>query len=778
MARHGEPQSTPRRIVIEFATESQQKNVLTNAKNLKNYPKWRGVSIKQFLAPHQRKGYKSTKSNDTDPEKEKMKEEWEQMKKQMEALIINQSLQQNQQNPQISPQSYPNMQQQFQQRPGFQAPQGNMQMPPYNPYGGNMTPEMIQMYQIQQNPGSSNQRINQEHSYGNRSGDRLQSRPKPKKTLNILVLGETGVGKSTWINGIANYMTYNTMKEAMDAENPICLISSKFKFYESATRKVEVKIESTHGKKDENELLSDKGESATQDPKTYQFETSKYIVNIIDTPGIGDVRGFNQDKENTRKILYALGEYQEIHAICFLFKANECRLTDSFRFCISELLLQFHKDAVRNIVFFFTNSHASNYKPGDTYVPLKAFLAEIKRSRNLDICLKNENTCCIDNEAFKLVCALANGVNFSDDDIRRYAKSWDHSAKETNRFLDLVDKLPPHIVANTVSVNKARTIILHLAKPLADVNELIESNIKVMNDRKKDLYNTANEMSELKKKLKIPHIGFEVRELNFPRTVCTAEKCVEIELLGNTNQYHTIYKQKCHDHCYLSNVDVEKVAEPHLQGCTAMAGQQNCQVCKCHWSTHMHYRFDQIKTSVEIEDKNTKDLIQKNEGANVIKEQMIKDCENRVAELKEEQQKIIKISLRFGSFLQANAIIPYNDAFEKYVEKTISQEEKCIQFGGDRSKLDNLKKLLAEYRQEKAMLNKAAISSDQDASPISPDEIEFLKEQLFSLNQTGDILKKLFKATEDGIAKNNAHVVVKYVPDNRQKRNRYKSKRR
>jgi hypothetical protein len=80
MARHGEPQSTPRRIVVEFATESQQQNVLTNAKNLKNYPKWRGVSIKQFLAPHQRKGYKSTKPNDTDPEKEKMKEELEQMK--------------------------------------------------------------------------------------------------------------------------------------------------------------------------------------------------------------------------------------------------------------------------------------------------------------------------------------------------------------------------------------------------------------------------------------------------------------------------------------------------------------------------------------------------------------------------------------------------------------------------------------------------------------------------------------------------------------------------
>uniref|UniRef100_A0AC34GNA9 G domain-containing protein n=1 Tax=Panagrolaimus sp. ES5 TaxID=591445 RepID=A0AC34GNA9_9BILA len=258
---------------------------------------------------------------------------------------------------------------------------GNMQMPPYNQFGGGtMTPEMMQMYQNQQNPGASHHQSYSQHQQ--QQQNRPQPRPKPKKTLNILVLGETGVGKSTWINGIANYITYKTFNEAMKAKQPICLIPtmkakkpiclipSKFVFYETTTRKVEVRIDLSHGEKDDNEVLEDKGESATQDPKTYQFETPKYIVNIIDTPGIGDTRGVEQDKENTRKILYALAQYQEIHAICFLFKANEARLTDSFRYCISELLLQLHKDAVKNIIFFFTNSSVSNYKPGDSYVPL------------------------------------------------------------------------------------------------------------------------------------------------------------------------------------------------------------------------------------------------------------------------------------------------------------------------------------------------------------------------------------------------------------------------
>ena len=590
-----------------------------------------------------------------------------------------------------------------------------------------------------------------------------------KKTLNILVLGETGVGKSTWINGIANYMSFDTLKEALDAPKPICLIASKFSVYETNEVRREVVLEPSdnqdRGDGPANEVFSDQGQSATQEPKTYQFETARYIVNIIDTPGIGDTRGPSQDKENTRKILSAISNYQDLHAICFLFKANEARMTQSFRYCIGELLLQLHKDAIDNIIFFFTNARGTFYKPGDTMTPLSEFLSQLQKERGLKISLGTDKICCTDNEAFRLVCAHYNGVSFSEEDFKNFAGSWKKSAAETHRFLEFAARQKPHNVADTISINKARTIIYYLAKPLADVNELIESNIKVFDDRKKDLLNTANDLAALKQKSQIQQIGIQVKQLDYPKTVCTGPECIETQKLPNTEQLQTIYKQVCHEHCYLNNVDPEKFPEPALRGCTAMGGSDTCHVCHCMWSTHMHIRFDQIKTSVAVEDINIKNAMKTNSDAAVTKQKMIDDCEAKIKELKAEQQRVIKTSLKFGSFLQANAILPYNDAFEKYVEQTVEEEEKCTKVGGDRSKLDNLKKLLAEYRQEKALLDQAAQNPVQGVNKkISTDEIDKMKKDLFQLKHTGKTLENLFTATGDGIAKHVNHITVRYQP--------------
>ena len=51
------------------------------------------------------------------------------------------------------------------------------------------------------------------------------SKFKAIQRYNILVLGEIGVGKSTWINSIYNYMHYDTLEDATaDGNEPIVKI--------------------------------------------------------------------------------------------------------------------------------------------------------------------------------------------------------------------------------------------------------------------------------------------------------------------------------------------------------------------------------------------------------------------------------------------------------------------------------------------------------------------------------------------------------------------------
>jgi hypothetical protein len=88
---------------------------------------------------------------------------------------------------------------------------------------------------------------------------------------------------------------------------------------------------------------------------------------LIDTPGVGDTRGFEQDKKNFAMTLDYISSFKEIHGICILLKPNEARLTPSLRYCISQLFSQLHRNAAKNIVFCLTNTQGTLYKPGETF---------------------------------------------------------------------------------------------------------------------------------------------------------------------------------------------------------------------------------------------------------------------------------------------------------------------------------------------------------------------------------------------------------------------------
>lgn len=248
--------------------------------------------------------------------------------------------------------------------------------------------------------------------------------------INILLLGETGVGKSTFINSIVNYLTYPDFEKAT-REDLITLISSQFTVQDKYGEYHEIKV----GPEDDKNECLDVGMSATQDVKSYVFPiwNGAIRIRLIDTPGIGDGRGIDQDNINCEKILSYIGQLHELHAICYLFKPANSRITVYFDYCMTQILSRLEKSASRNMVFIFTNARGTDYTPGDCYPILKKVINNIKsRPPYVDIPL-GKNMFCFDNEAFRYLAALKQNIEFNDRTSQRNCESWMVSVEQCNK---------------------------------------------------------------------------------------------------------------------------------------------------------------------------------------------------------------------------------------------------------------------------------------------------------------------------------------------------------
>ncbi|XP_063960602.1 uncharacterized protein LOC129267962 [Lytechinus pictus] len=554
------------------------------------------------------------------------------------------------------------------------------------------------------------------------------------KEMNILILGETGVGKSTWINSIQNYLSFNNIHEAVNQKDFPVLIPSSFTLTQDGEqRKIKIGID------DPNEV-QETGKSATKEPRSYVFTVGDRRVRLIDTPGIGDVDGYEQDEINMKRILSHLTSYSQIHAICIFLKPNNARLTVMFRFCIQELLVQLHKSAKNNIVFCFTNARQTFYQPGDT-LPV---LNEELEKKNVGIQATKDKYFCFDNEPFRFLACTKNGVTFGEAEIVTYSSSWDKSVEETRRLLDYIERqLKPHRVRDTVGLNEARRIVIVTSKPLAEVANTINHNLDAARETKAKIGHANTEMISLKKDLKFKGYDLQQKELGYPKTVCAAPDCVTYIPVGQTKVHNTVYKTVCHSHCYIAGVPIETTGNPKLAECAAMTDQY-CDTCTHSYQQHMHLTYELQITEKEFLSTHTQQQINTICNFKAKKEAFINEINKKVEELKAEQKIILATGAKFGSYLEANALITYNDAVEEYLEMCIKQEKAKPVTLRKEGVLENMSKMKAEYKKQREIFDNA-IAGGANENIKTPEQVKELQEELFKLKHFGGTLKKLFE---------------------------------
>ena len=562
---------------------------------------------------------------------------------------------------------------------------------------------------------------------------------KPIRELNILFLGETGVGKSTWINGFANYISYSTLSEAENGDD-VCLIPTKFTMMDENYEEVEI---NTGTDKNEDQQV---GQSSTQMPKTYVFRHKKCVIRIIDTPGVGDTRGIDQDIIKFQNLMTHISKLDEINGICFLLKPNNSRLTVMFEFCIKELLTHLHRDACKNIVFCFTNARGTFYKPGNTLPALRQLIANNIKSTNIDVRLCKETLYCIDNESVRFLAALKQGIKFEEKEKNNYATSWEISVRETDRLIDYISSLTPHKVKNTLSLNDARRLILELSRPLAEISSTIQNNIGVVDQRRLEVEESKKHKKDLSNNLYIPAIDLETAHMDHPRTVCTANKCVNHISVGGVKKID--YVKHCHPHCTLTGVQTDIINCVALQNCLAMVDKSHCKHCGCSWSMHMHITYETKQVPIKVEDGNVKKQIEDKASKIQIIERHLQSLQERINKLDVEKCVVAKVSAKIACFLKHNAMAPYNDVTLDYLEHLIEVEKGKVGAGGDRSVLTRLVKMKSMYEEEVTILEEEI--SDQTSSVRVPtgEDIKKLYDDLCRLEITGPMLKKTMQVAE------------------------------
>ena len=589
--------------------------------------------------------------------------------------------------------------------------------------------------------------------------DNLSSLKLVFKEVNILILGETGVGKSTWINSFQNYMYFDNLREAIITQEFHVLIPSRFTFISEEERTIQVGDHDIYEAMESGQC----GHAFTKEPRSYIFNVGGVRIRMIDTPGIGDSRGIEEDRKNINNILSHLSHYDEIHAVCILLKPNNSRLTTLFRYCIQEILVMLHSLLKDKILFCFTNARCTFYKPGNTLPVLKKEL----RDRNIGIQATPDNCFCFDNEPFRLLACLKSGVHFGDCEIDSYAKSWDKSVCEMKRLYGYINtQLKPHEVKETLRMNESRSFIEALNKPLADVARTINHNIKSYESVREQINLATKDIKRLERDLKYTgYYDIEYIQADYLRTVCTHASCVKYVSVGRELVKHIVYEQICHDRCiYRNGIPIELTNNPDLRRCECIQENSgNCSKCGHYYTLHMHLAYELNLIEREFLSPEVQNEIQKKGALKAQKELLKRNIDTEIAELKEGEKHIMRASARFGSFIKANALIPYNDAVGDYLDMCIKLEKIKPKEIRNASLLSTMQRMKQEYEAQREILDNA-LGAHAGENIHTPDQVVQLQQDLFQLKHFGSTLKSLFEGISITHATRNKTFVEKIAP--------------
>ncbi|XP_026005730.1 uncharacterized protein LOC113010744, partial [Astatotilapia calliptera] len=424
---------------------------------------------------------------------------------------------------------------------------------------------------------------------------------KPNRT--IMVLGATGAGKTTLINGMINYIL------GVKWEDPY-----RFKLVDEGQSTSQV-----HSQTSEVTVYKVNHQDGFEIP---------FSLTIVDTPGFGDTRGIEKDREiveQLRNLFTSSHGVTDIDAVCFVAQAALARLTPTQKYVFDSVLSIFGKDVAENIRILVT--FADGQRP-PVLEAINAAGVPCPKTNNLPVHFKFNNSALFANNK------SAEGESTSDDDEEEggFDKMfWEMGTKSMKRFFAALNK----IVTKSLTLTKE---VLRERKQLEISVESLQVQVKLGLAKLEEIKETSEKLKEYEAEIS--------RNENFEFEV-TVRKPFQVDISGSGNYITNcqVCHATCHHSCAYAN-DADK------RSCSAMGPDGYCTQCpgKCIWNVHFNqkYRWD----FKDVKEKVTKkELEEKYREATGEKMTVQKVIDKLNAEYKSLQADVVKLMERSSKCL-------------------------------------------------------------------------------------------------------------------------------
>ena len=545
-----------------------------------------------------------------------------------------------------------------------------------------------------------------------------------RQHINMLLIGETGVGKSTWINAFANYCKFSSLEEAVQAGG-LFPIPFTLQLRHPVTKQM-MCISSEGNVTAVASQTAEVGESVTRMPNEYIFEYRGRLFNMIDTPGLMDtrnIRGHDKDKEHVSDILRLLSAYDKIHAICILLKANVNRLSSNLTYTLTELLRHLDAGACNNVIFIFTYGAC---KADEIQSILQKFLTENKL--NIPIPPNKQTMYVFDNQAVNYLVMCKNKIRPSEDDETDAPIQWQRAVRSKTAMLEYICSLTPHALAGINAMHNAEhtidvlsRLVLETLMCISKDQDGLEQQKKMAQARKAEITRnpTGFARDELRKLLFVTESKVHHSKLDYTNVVCESARC------GKVVNGIIVYPQICCKHCR---------STLFMYFCGNINWLGDCKVCGCGKSKHEWRKTvtEIVTETVYKPDESVIEQIVDSSDTMIELNSMISEYQRRVEMGISEREEMLRTCARLNIFVHRNAMMAHDDKLSMRLQDKIQIHEK------ERSTAKELEVLRQIQRQYKMFLD----------NEKSADDVDELIQRLYKLPMKGNDLKRVMEVEE------------------------------